>query len=78
MAVTNSWLRSINGKPYSGQSEVTDGDGLGIRVPPKGQITFQVCHMRDGKQVRMTIGRYPAMTLRDARIKAAEIGDASN
>ncbi|WP_148612184.1 tyrosine-type recombinase/integrase [Aeromonas sobria] len=73
MAITDSWLRGVNGKPYSGQSEVTDGDGLGIRVSPKGLITFQVRHMRDGKQVRTTIGRYPAVTLRDARIKAAEI-----
>ncbi|MFM5536957.1 tyrosine-type recombinase/integrase [Aeromonas veronii] len=73
MAITDSWLRGINGKPYSGQSEVTDGDGLGIRVSPKGLITFQVRHMRDGKQVRTTIGRYPVVTLRDARIKAAEI-----
>lgn len=73
MAITDSWLRGVNGKPYSGQSEVTDGDGLGIRVSPKGLITFQVRHMRDGKQVRTTIGRYPTVTLRDARIKAAEI-----
>lgn len=73
MAITDSWLRGVNGKPYSGQSEVTDGDGLGIRVSPKGLITFQVRHMRDGKQVRTTIGRYPTVTLRDARVKAAEI-----
>lgn len=73
MAITDSWLRGVNGKPYSGQSEVTDGDGLGVRVSPKGLITFQVRHMRDGKQVRTTIGRYPAITLRDARIKASEL-----
>jgi len=73
MAISDSWLRGINGKPYTGQSEVTDGDGLGVRVSPKGLITFQVRHMRDRKQVRTTIGRYPAVTLRDARIKAAEL-----
>ena len=73
MAISDSWLRGINGKPYTGQSEVTDGDGLGVRVSPKGLITFQVRHMQDRKQVRTTIGRYPAVTLRDARIKAAEL-----
>lgn len=73
MALADSWLRGINGKPYSGQSEVTDGDGLSVRVSPKGLITFQVRHMRDGKQVRTTLGRYPSMTLKDARIQAAEI-----
>ena len=73
MAISDSWLRGINGKPYTGQSEVTDGDGLGVRVSPKGLITFQVRHMRDGKQTRTSIGRYPAVTLRDARVKAAEL-----
>lgn len=73
MAISDSWLRGINGKPYTGQSEVTDGDGLGVRVSPLGLITFQVRHMRDGKQTRTTIGRYPAVTLRDARVKAAEL-----
>ncbi|MDX7799010.1 site-specific integrase [Aeromonas caviae] len=73
MAISDSWLRGINGKPYTGQSEVTGGDGLGVRVSPKGLITFQVRHMRDRKQVRTTIGRYPAVSLREARIKAAEL-----
>ncbi|WP_421201158.1 Arm DNA-binding domain-containing protein [Aeromonas enteropelogenes] len=63
MALSDSWLRSINGKPYTGQSEVTDGDGLGVRVSPRGLITFQVRHMRDRKQVRTTIGRYPTVSL---------------
>ena len=73
MALADSWLRGINGKPYEGQSEVTDGDGLSVRVSPKGLITFQVRHMRDGKQVRTSLGRYPSMTLKEARIRAAEI-----
>lgn len=73
MALADSWLRGINGKPYDGQSEVTDGDGLSVRISPKGLITFQVRHMRDGKQVRTSLGRYPSMTLKEARIRAAEI-----
>ena len=72
MALADSWLRGINGKPYDGQSEVTDGDGLSVRISPKGLITFQVRHMRDGKQVRTSLGRYPSMTLKEARIRAAE------
>ena len=73
MALADSWLRGNNGKPYEGQSEVTDGDGLSVRISPKGLITFQVRHMRDGKQVRTSLGRYPSMTLKEARIRAAEI-----
>ncbi|WP_338151431.1 Arm DNA-binding domain-containing protein [Aeromonas hydrophila] len=56
MAITDTWLRGINGKPYAGQSEVTDGDGLGVRISPKGLITFQVRYRKNGKQVRKTIG----------------------
>ncbi|WP_139118993.1 Arm DNA-binding domain-containing protein, partial [Aeromonas hydrophila] len=70
MAITDTWLRGINGKPYAGQSEVTDGDGLGVRISPKGLITFQVRYRKNGKQVRKTIGRYPLVSLREARIKA--------
>lgn len=73
MAITDTWLRGINGKPYAGQSEVTDGDGLGVRISPKGLITFQVRYRKNGKQVRKTIGRYPLVSLREARIKADQI-----
>lgn len=73
MGLSDSWLRSVNGKPYSGKSEVTDADGLSVRVSPKGLITFQIRHMKDGKQVRRTLGRYPALSLKDARVLAADM-----
>lgn len=73
MALSDSWLRSVHGKPYDGKSEVTDSDGLSARISPKGVIAFQVRHMQGGKQIRTSIGRYPAMSLREARVKADEI-----
>ncbi|MHC7721346.1 Arm DNA-binding domain-containing protein, partial [Klebsiella pneumoniae] len=41
MALSDTKLRSINAKPYSGAAEVTDGDGLSVRITPTGTITFQ-------------------------------------
>ncbi|HCL5074869.1 TPA: DUF4102 domain-containing protein [Salmonella enterica] len=66
MTICDTKLRSVYGKPYSGPSEITDSDGLGIRITPKGTIRFQFRFRWDGKQHRMGLGRYPALTLRDA------------
>ena len=81
MAITENWLRSVNGKPYNGPGEITDGDGLGVRISPKGVIAFQVRHpvyINDQRrQVRTTIGRYPTVTLKEARIKAAAIREGN-
>ncbi|WP_159242391.1 tyrosine-type recombinase/integrase [Proteus terrae] len=73
MALSDTKLRSINGKPYSGKPEVADEDGLSVRISPKGVITFQCRYRLDGKQHRISIGRYPIVTLRDARVRADEI-----
>jgi len=77
VAISDSWLRGTHGKPYSGKSEVTDGDGLSARITPTGRITFQLRHMQDGKQVRVSLGRYPSMSLREARVMAAELKEGS-
>lgn len=72
MAISDTKLRALYGKPYSGAPEVTDLDGLGIRVSPKGVITFQYRFRWEGKQHRIGLGRYPAVTLKDARNKVAD------
>lgn len=73
MALSDTKLRAIHNKPYDGKSEITDIDGLSVRVSPKGVITFQCRYRLNGKQNRIGIGRYPAISLRDARTRAAEI-----
>ncbi|WP_368913469.1 tyrosine-type recombinase/integrase [Mixta calida] len=73
MAISNTKLRSLYGKPYSGPAEITDSDGLGLRITPKGVISFQFRYRWGGKQHRLGLGRYPAITLRDARNKAADL-----
>ncbi|WP_347254347.1 tyrosine-type recombinase/integrase [Leminorella grimontii] len=73
MALSDTKLRSIHGKPYSGQPELTDGDGLSARVSPVGTITFQFRYRWNSKPVRLTVGRYPAITLKDARVIVGEM-----
>ncbi|KQN63671.1 site-specific integrase [Erwinia sp. Leaf53] len=73
MALSDTKLRSLHGKPYSGSPEVADGDGLGVRVSPKGVITFQYRYRWQGKASRITLGRYPALSLKDARTLTADL-----
>lgn len=73
MALSDTKLRSIHGKPYSGAPELTDGDGLSVRITPVGTITFQYRYRWNGKPVRLTVGRYPAVTLKDARVIVGEM-----
>ncbi|MEQ1962371.1 site-specific integrase [Xenorhabdus khoisanae] len=67
MAITDSWLRSTNGKPQEKMTTKTDRDGLSIRVTPKGKIIFQFRYRWNGKGDRIDIGTYPATGLKDAR-----------
>lgn len=76
MAISDTKLRSIYGKPYSGASEISDSDGLGLRITPKGVISFQFRFRWEGKQHRLGLGRYPAVTLRDARNKVADLRES--
>lgn len=73
MALSDTKLRSINGKPYSGTAEVTDGDGLSARITPTGTITFQFRYRWNGKPVRLNVGRYPSTSLKDARVIVGEM-----
>ncbi|WP_340617936.1 tyrosine-type recombinase/integrase [Xenorhabdus entomophaga] len=67
MAITDSWLRSTNGKPQEKMTTKTDRDGLSVRITPKGKIIFQFRYRWNGKGDRVDIGTYPATSLKDAR-----------
>ncbi|ENC2022830.1 site-specific integrase [Escherichia albertii] len=73
MALSDTKLRSLHGKPYSGPAEITDGDGLSARVTPTGTISFQYRYRWNGKPVRLTVGRYPSTTLKEARVVVGEM-----
>lgn len=44
MALIDTKLRTIVNKSYTGSPELTDGDGLRVRITQKGTITFQFCY----------------------------------
>lgn len=73
MALSDTKLRSLLGKPQESRKELTDGDGLSARVSPKGAIAFQFRYRWNGKPQRLTIGKYPAMPLKDARVLVGEL-----
>lgn len=78
MAISDTKLRAIHGKPYSGDAEITDSDGLSLRITPRGVINFQYRFRWDGKQHRLGIGKYPAISLREARNKVADLKETLN
>lgn len=73
MAISDTKLRTIHGKPYSGPSEVSDADGLSARISPKGVILFQYRYRWAGKPQRLSIGRYPSVSLKEARAITSDL-----
>ena len=68
MALSDSWLKSNNGKPREKVEVVTDRDALSVRISPKGKIVFQYRYRFNGKAKRLDIGTYPMMGLKEARL----------
>lgn len=72
MALSDSWLKSNNGKPREKIEVVTDRDSLSVRISPKGKIVFQYRFRFNGKNKRIDLGTYPLIGLKDARTLAYE------
>lgn len=53
-------------KPY----RLLDGNGLYLYVPVSGKKVWQLRYKIDGKEKILTVGKYPLMTLQEARDKA--------
>ena len=60
--------------PLSGRSFIHDKTlpGLAVQVTPNGTRSFQLIKKHKGRAVRVTLGRYPSMTVEQAR-KAAQL-----
>ena len=67
MAITESWLKANNRKARPKTLVKTDRDGLGVRVSPKGKITYCLRYYFNNKQTTSDIGTYPLMSLKEAR-----------
>lgn len=65
MALSDIKIRAL--KPREKLYKVSDGEGLYIEVKPTGTKSWRFTYRLDGKQKTITIGRYPVVTLRDAR-----------
>ena len=72
---TDRWLRSPTLTPSVGRAEFVDGlcPGLHLRVTIQGTRTFSAMFRVNGKLIRETIGRYPRVTLSNARASALAI-----
>jgi len=58
--------------PARGQLEIWDVavPGFGIRISAKGRKSFVLVYRAQGRARRLTIGRYPSVTLAEARARA--------
>lgn len=64
MGLTDLQVRKI--KPKKDRFEVTDGDGLSIRVMPSGSKSFVFRYLFDGVPRRLTLGIYAPSLSQDA------------
>ena len=65
MALTDAKVRSLKGKdaPY----KVSDSEGLYVLVPVGGSKLWRLAYRYFGKQKTLVLGKYPIMSLLDAR-----------
>jgi len=66
VALSDTWLKTNQGKGLSKTEVRTDRDGLSVRITPKGKITFQIRYRFDSKPKHVYLGAYPLLSLKDA------------
>lgn len=70
--LTDAVVRALPA-PEKGNKITYDGGGFGVRVTAAGAKSFVLTYRVDGHQRRITIGPYPAWSLKAARARAAEL-----
>ena len=75
MALTDRALRALKpkDKPYT----VADDRGLYVEIFPTGGIVWRYRYRIAGQREKLTLGEYPALTLKNARIKRDEAAQAA-
>ncbi len=70
MTLTDTALKALKprDKPYT----ATDDKGLSVVVAPTGGIAWRYRYRINGKYETLTLGKYPALSLKNARIKRDE------
>ncbi len=75
MALTDTALKAL--KPKEKTYIVTDERGLYIEVFPTGGMAWRCRYQLNGNTEKLTLGKYPALTLKNARIKRDEVLSAA-
>jgi integrase len=70
MALTDTGIRKA--KPGEKPIKLFDGGGLFLHVMPTGSKIWRIAYRVDGNQKMFTLGRYPEVTLAQARDKCLE------
>lgn len=70
MALTETALKAL--KPKDRPYTLADERGLYVEVFPTGGLVWRFRYRLNGKQEKLTLGKYPALTLKNARIKRDE------
>ncbi len=60
-------LDAYKNKKYKKRFDVSDHSGLGVRVFESGQVSFHYRYRFDKKAKRLTLGKYPDLSLSEAR-----------
>ena len=71
MPLSDNRIKAL--KPNPVRYLVTDGSGLAIEVLPSGRLSWIYRFRTNGKPGKVTIGRYPALSLKQARHKRDEL-----
>jgi hypothetical protein len=71
MGKTDAQIRAL--QPRAARYLVSDGRGLSLDVLPSGVKSWMYRYRHDGKPQKVTLGRYPDLTLKAARDKRDEL-----
>ena len=71
MALTDARIKAL--KPKPARYLVTDGRGLSLDVLPSGKLSWLYRYRLNGTYEKVTLGRYPDLTLKAAREKRDEL-----
>lgn len=71
MSLTDRQIKSL--KPCERPYKAYDGKGLYLNVLPSGVRSWYYRYKTDGREKKISLGHYPAVTLADARERAAEM-----
>ncbi len=71
MALTDTAIKAL--KPKDKRYSATDKDGLYLEVYPTGGKVWRYRYRQRGKREWVSLGKYPALSLRSARVRRDEL-----